>query len=536
MSTDYDLPSDLRISNLPTLPEQWFDGSEPAPLPLSSAQLRLWFLDQLEPNSPRYNIPSVVWLAGRLETEKLEAALKAIVVRHEILRAHFIEEQGEPAQVIGPVEEFQLCQHDLRELPLTERDAAAQRLIEQEVRGPFDLSVGPLLRTTLLRWSESEHILIINMHHIISDEWSFKLFYRELQEIYSATVAGFLPELPELPIQYGDYAAWQQDWMQSDEFKKQLQFWQEHLEGNPSAVKLTLDRPRHANAGAKGAMRIGHLPPEIQDSLHQLAMRQKVTPFMLLLAGFKVLLHRLTGQEDVIVGSPLACRHRAETENVIGLFANTLPLRTRVSSELTFEQLLASVRDGVVGACCHQDMPFEKLVETLQPERVADQTPFISILYLYQNEIDFPELPGLQLTFLELGTETAKFDLTVLVAEVDEGLVVGMEYNSELFDAETIDGWLDQYQRLLCEVVAHPSQRISEIRLRQSRPQASESSGWNRPETGASRWQFLNRWFELRRERSSPEAQNETATELARRENQVGDQSWCTDRISNVSD
>ena len=514
MSTDYDLPSDIRISDLQTLAEQLIDGSEPSPLPLSSAQLRLWFLDQLEPNSPRYNIPSVVWLGGRLETEKLEAALKLIVVRHEILRAHFIEEQGEPAQVIGPVEEFQLCQHDLRELPLTERDAAAQRLIEEEVRGPFDLSVGPLLRTTLLRLSETEHILIINMHHIISDEWSFKLFYRELQENYSALVAGFLPDLPELPIQYGDYAAWQQDWMQSDEFKKQLQFWREHLDGNPSAVKLPLDRPRRDNSGTKGASRIGRLAPEIQESLHQLAMHQKVTPFMLLLAGFKVFLHRLTGQEDIIVGSPMACRHHVETEQVIGLFANTLPLRTRVSGELTFEQLLASVRDGVVSAFCHQDMPFEKLVETLQPERVADQTPFISTLYLYQNDIEFPELPGLQLTFLELGTETAKFDLTVFVAEVDEGLVLGMEYNSELFDAKTIDGFLGQYQQLLCEVVANPSQRISEIPLRQSRQHASESLGWTPPDGTAPHWQFLNRWFEFRREHSSAEPQHDTATEV----------------------
>ncbi|HEX5222015.1 MAG TPA: condensation domain-containing protein [Verrucomicrobiae bacterium] len=514
MSTDYDLPSGVSLSDLQTLAEQLIEGSEPSPLPLSSAQLRLWFLDQLEPNSPRYNIPSVVWLAGPLETEKLEEALKAIVSRHEILRARFIDQQGEPAQVIGPEEEFQLGQHDLRPVPAAERDATAQRLIEQEVRGPFDLSVGPLLRTTLLQLSDTEHILIVNMHHIISDEWSFQLFYRELQEIYTALVLGVTPELPELPIQYGDYAAWQQDWMQSDEFKRQLQFWQNQLAGNPPAVKLPLDRPRRFNSGTKGASRIGHLSPEIQESLHRLAMRQKATPFMLLLAGFKALLHRMTGQEDIIVGSPMACRHHAETENVIGLFANTLPLRTRVSGALTFEQLLAAVREGVVGAFCHQDMPFEKLVETLQPERVAGQTPFISILYLYQNDADFPELPGLRLTFLDLGTETAKFDITVFVAEVDEGLVLGMEYNAELFEAKTIAEFLDQYEQLLCAVVANPGQRISDITLRQSRQPAATPLGWTPPDTPAPRWQFLDRWFELRRERRIAEPRNATATEV----------------------
>ena len=502
MSTGYDLPSDIRLSDLQALAEQFIDGTEPMSLPLSSAQLRLWFLDQLEPNSPRYNIPSVVWLVGTLETEKLETALKAIVARHETLRARFIDQQGEPAQVISPNENFELYRQDLRVLPLTSRDTTAQCLIEQEVRRPFDLGKGPLLRATLLHLSETEHVLIINMHHIISDEWSFKLFYRELQELYTALVNGTEPNLPELPVQYGDYVAWQRDWMQSDEFKDQLQFWHEYLSGNPQAVKLPTDRPRHANSVAKGALRIGHLPPEIQTSLHGLAMRLKVTPFMLLLAGFKVLLHRLSGQADIIVGAPMACRNHAETENVIGFFANTLPLRTEVSSAMTFEQLLTRVRDGVVGAFCNQDMPFEKLVEALQPERVAGQTPFINVLFLYQNDLEFPELPGLRLTFLDLGTETAKFDITVFAAEVAEGLVLGMEYNAELFERKTIAGFLHQYEQILRGIVANPSQRISEIELSESEPAELHSWGWTPPATVAPRWQFLSRWFELRRERA----------------------------------
>ena len=511
MSIDYDSPH-IRISDLQMLAEQLIDGNEPLPLPLSSAQLRLWFLDQLEPNSPRYNIPSVVWLAGSLEIAKLEAALKTIVARHEMLRVRFVDQQGEPAQVIDSEEKFELCRQDLRALPIAARDASAQRLIEQEVRRPFDLGEGPLLRATLLQLSEAEHVLIINVHHIISDEWSIKLFYRELQEIYAALVNGASPELPDLPIQYGDYAAWQQEWMQGEEFEAQLKFWKEYLAGNPVAVQLPTDRPRQAGDHARGALRIGHLPPEIQKSLHRLAARQKVTPFMVLLAGFKALLHRLTGQEDVVVGSPMACRHRPETESVIGLFANTLPLRTEVSSELTFEALLARVRDGVVGAFCHQEMPFEKVVETLQPERIAGQTPFISVLFLYQNDIEFPELPGLQLTFLDLGTDTAKFDLTVFIAEVDEGLVLGMEYNTELFEGGTIAGFLGQFEQILCEVAADPTRRISEIPLSKAHSKASHPLGWTPPATAASRWQFLSRWFELRKERSCVRVERETDT------------------------
>lgn len=501
MSTDYDSPFQIQVSDLQTLAEQLVDGSEPSPLPLSSAQLRLWFLDQFEPNSPRYNIPTVVWLAGSLEKSRLKEALKTIVARHEMPRARFIDQEGEPAQVIDPEEKFELYQQDLRVLPLLTRDMTAQCLIEQEARRPFDLAEGPLLRTTLLQLSETEHVLIINMHHIISDEWSIKLFYRELREIYTALVTGTAPDLPELPIQYGDYAAWQQEWMQSEEFHEQLEFWKGYLSGNPSPVKLPTDRAPRAGAHASGALRIGHLPPEIQASLHRLATRQKVTPFMALLAGFKALLHRVTGQSDIIVGSPMACRHRPETENLIGLFANTLPLRTQISGDMTFEQLLARVRDGVIGAFCHQEMPFEKLVETLQPERVAGQTPFISVLFLYQNDIEFPELPGLQVTFLNLGTDSAKFDITVFVAEVDEGLVLGMEYSTVLFDRKTIAGFLNQFEQILCDVAANPHRRISEIPLSKSRSTESHALGWTPPATAAPRWQFLSRWFELRRER-----------------------------------
>jgi len=516
-SSPYDSLSEIRTFDLQPLAEQLINGSQPALLPLSSAQLQLWFLDQLEPNSPRYNIPSVVWLAGALEKSKLEAALKTIVARHELLRARFVDHQGEPAQVIGPEEQFELYRQDLRVLPLLARDTTAQCLIEQEVRRPFDLTEGRLLRTTLLQLSETEHVMIINMHHIISDEWSMKLFYRELQETYRALVNGVSPELPELPIQYTDYAAWQQDWMQSGEFEDQLAFWKEYLSGNPLAMQLPADRPRHASSNAKGALRIGHLSPEIQKSIHRLATRQKVTPFMVLLGGFKALLHQLTGQEDVVVGSPMACRHRPETENVIGLFANTLPLRTRVSGEMTFEQLLARVRDSVVGAFCHQEMPFEKVVEILQPERLVGQTPFISVLFLYRNDIEFPQLPGLQLTFLDLGTDTAKFDITVFVVEMDEGLVLGMEYDTELFDRKTIVGFLDQYEQILCEVVANPGQRISEIPPSESRPTELHTSGWTPPATAASRWQFLGRWFERRRERgrSRLESGNRPGSEVA---------------------
>jgi thioesterase domain-containing protein len=498
MKTEYDSFSGVSLEDLRALlAEQLLAESGPATLPLSCAQRQLWFLEQLEPNSPRYNIPAVTWLGGSLEVASLETALKQVVTRHESLRAQFINQDGEPALIVAADEEFVLHRHDLEGIAAGERDGEAKRLIEAEVQRPFDLSVEIPIRATLLRLHDTEHILIINVHHIVSDEWSVKRFDRELQSAYTSLVNGSAPSLPELPIQYSDYAAWQQDWMQSDDFREQLKFWKQHLAGNPPAVKLPTDRPRRG-AHSKGALEIRYLPPEFRESLHRLAARQRATPFMLLLAALKALLHRTTEQKDIVVGCPIACRTHAETENVIGFFANTLPLRTQVSRDLTFDQLLARVREGILGAFSNQDVPFEKIVEALQPERAPGQTPFISILFLYQNDLEFLELPELQTVVLDLGTNTAKFDVTVFLAETDEALVLGMEYDSDLFAAATIRQWLRDYEQILRGIAEDTGKQLGDVFRFDARKADGEPDDWIPETAAAQRWQLLDRWLDLR--------------------------------------
>lgn len=490
------------------LAEQLVGAAETAPLPLSSAQQQLWFLDQLEPGSPRYNIPNVLWLKGRLNVTALETALRAIIARHESLRARFISNDGEPEQVIASENEFVLLRDELVAAPAAERDAMAKRLIEEEVCRPFNLSRELPIRVKLLKLAECEHVLIINMHHIISDEWSLRIFYRELTTFYTAFIRGVAPNLPEVPIQYGDYAAWQKDWLESDEFREQLQFWRKYLANNPSPVNLRTDRPRRYSVNPQGALETRRLPPEFRRELHQLATRTRVTAFVALLAGFKALLHGYTGQNEIVVGSPMACRNQVETENVIGSFANNMPLCTRISGEMTFEQLLGRVREGVLGAYSNQHMPFDKLVELLQPGRAAGQTPFISVLFLFQNEFDPLELPDLQVTFLDVSTNTAKFDVTLVVSDEETGLAIEAEYNAELFDSSTMAVFLGNYEKLLRAMVVDPTRRISEIPL-ELQPGATLLPAWTPPAKDAPGWEFFDHWFELRKREQRPICSND---------------------------
>jgi hypothetical protein len=467
-------------------------------LPISSAQQRLWFLDQLEPESPRYNIPSILWLAGKLDVPALECTLRTIVERHESLRARFISEDGEPAQVIDAPDSFQLRREDLSRLPAAQRDVVAQRMIKQEAGTPFCLSEGRLIRATLFRLAPEEHVLVINMHHIVSDAWSFKLFYSELETLYAGQVSGRAAVLPELPIQYSDYAAWQREWLGSEDFEKQLAFWKGQMAGNPSLVNLPVDRPRRLGGSARSSLSVAMLPPALSHALGELALRHGATMFIILLAALKTLLHRLTGQEDIVVGSPMAGRKHVETEELIGFFANTLPLRTHVSGAMSFEQLLNQVREMALGAYSNQDVPFDKLVEALHPERTPGQTPFINVLFLYQTDLAFLELPGLELNFLDLPPETAKFDLTLFAADGEDGLALGIEFNAELFNDATIERLLQNFESLLHSIVGNPAQPLSKLPLFDNPEQRPLSNGTPLPGHELAPWQFLDQWFEAR--------------------------------------
>ncbi len=490
---------------------------------LSFAQQRLWFLDQLEPNTPLYNIPCVARLTGRLDVPALEQALNAILARHETLRARFINADGEPAQIIDPEAKIELRFEDLAGCEKAEVD----RLTHEEVKRPFDLGAGHLLRATLFRLQPEEHLAIFNMHHIISDEWSLDVFFSELAIFYAGSVEGKPVSLPELPIQYGDYAAWQQDWLQREAYQNQLRFWTEQLSGNPAAVELPTDRPRRSKPSLRGANQKHPLGKELSEAIRQLAQREDATLFMLLLAAFYILVHRYTHQEDLIVGSPVAGRNRVETEDLIGFFVNTLPLRTRLSGDLSFRELLGRVREVALGAYSHQDLPFEKLVEVLQPERAANQTPFVSVVFLMQHGIEEFELPGLEIEFLDLGTDTAKFDLTLGVYETPDGLSAGVEYSTDLFDAPTITRLLQHYESLLQGIVADPNRPLSELPLLSEDERRQLLADWSPPPADASRWQTVHQWFEAQAERTPDatavvyEQQALTYRELNARANQL---------------
>ncbi len=431
-------------------------------LPLSFAQQRLWFLDQLEPNSPFYNIPVAVRLQGQLNLPVLEQTLNEIVRRHEVLRTTFALEDGRPVQHIQPELFLPLQIIDLSELPSLAREPEALRLATKEAQQPFDLARGPLLRVGLLRLADDEHVVLITMHHIVSDGWSTGVFVREVAALYEAFASGAESPLAELPIQYADYATWQRDWLQGEVLDEQLGYWRKQLGGELTALELPTDKLRPAVQTYKGASQTFQLPVELGAAVKELSRRESVTPFMTLLAAFQVLLHRYTGQEDICVGTPVAGRNRAEVEGLIGFFVNTLVMRTDLAGEPSFRALLARVREMAVAAYAHQDVPFEKLVEELQPERELSRNPLFQVMFEIQNqEQETLALPGLSLKPVEVADATAKFDLTLLVAESDAGLTARFEYNIDLFDAATITRMGRHFEQLLANLVADPAYSIA---------------------------------------------------------------------------
>jgi amino acid adenylation domain-containing protein len=442
-------------------------------LPLSFAQQRLWFMDRLEPDSDFYNVPAAVRLKGHLNVKALQESFNEIARRHETLRTHFKISVGEPEQIITPAQGLELTITDLSQLSTAEREARVLSLTTEEARRPFKLSIGPLFRVSLLRLGPDEHVLLVTMHHIISDGWSMSIFIREMAALYEAFLQGRSKPLPELAIQYADYAAWQQASFDDGALQDQLAYWKQQLGGGPAVLELPTDRPRPKMQTFHGASLHVMLSGELTGGLKELSRLEGVTLFMLLLAAFNVLLHRYTGQSDIAVGTPVANRTRTEIEGLIGFFVNTLVLRTFVSSEGSFEELLKRVREVCLEAYAHQELPFEKLVEEIQPARDLSRTPLFQVMFAFQHPLpSSTAFPGLSVSPLEVNSETSKFDLSLLMEESGQGLSASLEYNTDLFDEPTIAGMLGHFETLLERIVADPAQSLS--RLAHSLPDGSK--------------------------------------------------------------
>jgi amino acid adenylation domain-containing protein len=445
-------------------------------LPLSFAQQRLWFLESLRPGTPLYNLPQAWRLRGALSLPALAAALGAVVRRHEILRTVFPD--GEPAQVVQPAGPLLLPVLDLSGLPPSARLAAAERALRDEVRQPFDLRQGPLFRTALLRLGAAEHHLALTMHHIVSDGWSVDVLARELSALYRAALEGRPALLAPLPIQYSDYAVWQRRWLAGEVLDRQLAWWRERLAGAPAVLELPTDRPRPAVASLRGATERLGLGTELGEGLAAVARRWDATLFMTLLAAFQALLHRYTGQDDLLVGAPVAGRERAELEPLVGFFVNLVPLRADLSGDPRLSRFLGAVRETTLEAVAHQEVPFERLVEELAPERDLSRAPLVQALLLFQEAPSLPDLPGVEASFLRVHSGTAKFDLTLNVEHGPGEWWAQVEYASDLFEPATARRLLGCFRTLLEGIAAGPEARLSDLPLLTPAERA-ELAAWN---------------------------------------------------------
>jgi amino acid adenylation domain-containing protein len=487
------------LSALPILPR-----ANNAELALSFAQQRLWFLDQFEPDSPFYNMPMGLRLAGTLQVGALEQSLQEIIHRHEALRTNFITVDGQPTQIIQTQRNWTLSVVDLQHLSTTEQEIASKLLGEQQAIQPFELATQALVRATLVVLSETEHMLSVCMHHIVSDGWSIGVFVQELAALYSAYSIGQSSPLAPLPIQYADFAIWQRQWLQGDVLQSQLSYWQQQLKDAPALLSLPTDRPRPAVQTFAGAYQQFALSEELTSKLIKLSQEQGCTLFMTLLAAFDTLLYRYTGTEDILVGSPIANRDRSELEGLIGFFVNTLVLRTDVSGNPSFEELLTRVRFMAMDAYAHQNLPFEMLVEALQPQRNLSHTPLFQVMFALQNDapISQVELSGLSVSYLPIEGKTAKFDITLAMENTATGLVGVWEYNTDLFDASTIERMTGHFVTLLEGIIANPKERISQLPMLTEPEQRQLLIEWNDILLDYSSEQCIHQLFEEQVERN----------------------------------
>ncbi|HST60364.1 MAG TPA: amino acid adenylation domain-containing protein, partial [Longimicrobium sp.] len=467
------------------------------PLPLSFAQERLWFLDQLEPGSATYNIPVAWRLGGALDEAALERAVGEIVRRHEALRTVFREVDGSPVQVIAPFSGFALPVEDLSALGDADREAAVSQRAGEEARRPFDLAAGPLFRAELLRLAAEEHVLLLGMHHVVSDGWSIGVFLRELSSLYEAYRQGGESPLPELAVQYADYAVWQREQLEGETLDRQLAYWRDRLSGAPELLELPTDRPRPAVQTFRGATVPLELPLELLEQVQALGRSEGATLYMTLLSAFQVLLSKYGGGDDVVVGSPIAGRGRAEVEGLIGFFVNTLVLRTDLSGDPSFRETLRRVRDVTLGAYEHQEVPFEKLVAELQPERSMSHSPLFQVSFTVQNAgSGGGALPSLKVGGVGAAMEIAKFDLSLTLGATPQGLLGGLNYNTDLFERGTAERMLGHLARVLEQVAADADVRLSRLALAGPEERAQVVEEWNRTERPYPRGVCVHELFE----------------------------------------
>ncbi len=434
-------------------------------LPLSPAQQRLWFLDQLDPAaSAAHYLPAALRLVGQLDVAALRATLDRLVARHESLRTSFVAQGGVPYQQIAPEDcGFALSHEDLSLLPAGQREAVVARLAAEEARAPFDLSTGPLIRGRLLRVSDDEHVLLVTQHHIVTDGWSIDVMVREVAALYTAFRNGEADPLPSLEIQYADYAQWQRGWLQGEELTRQVDFWQQHLAAAPALLELPLDRPRPAVQSYAGSTVPVTLSPELTAHLRAFSRRHGVTPFMTLLAGWGLLLSRLSGQQDVVIGTPVANRQRREVENLIGFFVNTLAVRLRFEEQPSVAALLAQVKATTLAAFAHQELPFEQVVEAVQPQRSLSHSPLTQVTFTWNNlgrvhgDGSTLQLPGLELVPVNRAHETTQVDLQLLLDDAGDAIRGVLVYARDLFDGQTIERWTGHFVELLEAMVSDAS-------------------------------------------------------------------------------
>jgi len=452
------------------------------PMPLSFAQQRLWFLAQMEGVSATYHIPAALRLRGELDRGALKRSLDGIWERHEGLRSVFVVEEGEPRVELLPVEAgIPLLEHDLR--GIGDAEEKLKELMMVEAQAPFDLKQGPLIRAHVVRMEEQEHVLLLTQHHIVSDGWSMGILARELGRLYGAFSRGEENPLEPLGIQYPDYAAWQREWLSGERLQKQSEYWREVLGDAPALLELPTDRPRpEQQSFAGGGVRIC-MDRELTRKLRELSHDNSTTLYMTLLGAWAAVLSRLSGQAEVVIGTPVANRRRAETEGLIGFFVNTLALRVDLRGEPSVAEMLKRVRGVVLGAQEHQDVPFEQVVEIVQPPRQLNRTPIFQVMFAWQNnERMMPELVGVQVSLMDPAYEVAKFDLQLDLAEEGEMILGTLRYATALFDEATIKRQRGYLMAVLEAMVAEQKQEVGEIDLLSSEERKLLLETWNATE------------------------------------------------------
>jgi non-ribosomal peptide synthetase component F len=437
-------------------------------LPLSFAQQRLWFLHLYDPDSPAYNMPQVLRLSGPLDPLALESALGEAARRHEVLRTRFVESDGEVGQVVAPPSPWNLMRIDLRTLPGAVREAEAQRLARAEAGRGFDLRQGAPWRASLVQLEGEEHMLLLNLHHIVVDGWSIALLTRDVAELYRVFAAGLPLPPSELPFQYADYAAWQRR-SDGETWKDDLRYWRRQLAGAPAVMSLPVDRHRPAVSSLAGAVLPVEIGAPLAEDLRSLGRCEGATSFMTLLAGFAALLHLRSGEKDLLIGSPIANRDRIEWEGVVGLFLNTLVLRANLSGDPSFRDLMRRMREVTLEAHAHKDLPFEKLVGELRPGRGIGESPLFQVAFTLQS-FDLPpaEIPGLTLCPVAVDRGRMPFELTLNLIETRDGFRGVFEYHAELFDSSTISLLAQDFKTLLEHAVRFPDDRLEQLRCRLS--------------------------------------------------------------------